>query len=62
MMKKLSEGMKVLVYGAWCLVLLVVALLVKAIKGLGLLIVTALALISLAGDKVVALVKKDRKQ
>ena len=61
MMKKLSEGMKVLVYGAWCLVLLVVALLVKAIKGLGLLIVTALALISLAGDKVVALVKKDRK-
>ena len=61
MMKKLSEGMKVLVYGAWCLVLLVVALLVKAIKGLGFLIVTALALISLAGDKVVALVKKDRK-
>ena len=61
MMKKLSEGMKVLVYGVWCLVLLVVALLVKAIKGLGFLIVTALALISLAGDRVIALVKKDRK-
>ena len=61
MMKKLSEGMKVLVYGVWCLVLLVVALLVKAIKGLGFLIVTTLAIISLAVDKVIALVKKDRK-
>ena len=61
MMKILSEGMKALVAGATLLGLLVVKLIVKAIKGLGILIVTTLALISLAVDKVVALVKKDRK-